>query len=206
MNYVTYLRVSTREQGDSGLGIEAQRAAIKRWLRDDEAHVTEFREVESGKKTDRAQLNAAIALSKKMKCKLVVAKLDRLARDVLFTATLMKTGVDFVCVDNPDATPLTIHIFAAIAQHERETISTRTKAALDAKKARGETLGKPENLTLEHRAQGVEVIKRNAADSKANRQARNLIAHHPEMTNKQLAAHLNELGYRTRHDKDFYPE
>jgi DNA invertase Pin-like site-specific DNA recombinase len=143
--FVSYLRVSTDKQGESGLGIEAQRAAIEGYLNGGSWKLhKEFVEVESGKRSDnRPQLAAALALCRKEKCKLVVAKLDRLSRNVAFLSALMESRVEFVAVDNPHATKLTIHILAAVAEHEREMISQRTKDGLAAAKARNVKLGNP---------------------------------------------------------------
>ena len=105
--------------------------------------VAEFTETESGKRNDRTQLAEALAVCKKQKAKLVIAKLDRLARNVAFISNMMRSGVDFVAVDMPDANRLTVHILAAVAEHEREMISQRTKAALQAAKKRGVKLGSP---------------------------------------------------------------
>jgi hypothetical protein len=105
--------------------------------------VGEFTEVESGKRSDRPELEKALAACKKQRAKLVIAKLDRLSRNLAFIATLMESGVEFVAVDNPHANKLTIHILAAVAQHEREMISERTKAALQVAKKRGQRLGNP---------------------------------------------------------------
>jgi DNA invertase Pin-like site-specific DNA recombinase len=143
--WVSYLRVSTDKQGASGLGLEAQRKAVADYLNGGKwtlAH--EFIEVESGKRSDRPQLASALAACKKLRAKLVVAKLDRLARNVAFTAKLMESGVEFIAADMPFANKLTIHILAAVAEHEREAISERTKAALAAAKARGTKLGTPD--------------------------------------------------------------
>jgi DNA invertase Pin-like site-specific DNA recombinase len=138
------MRVSTDKQGASGLGIEAQRQAVLDYLNGGRWTLTqEFIEVESGKRSDRPQLVAALAACKKQKAKLVIAKLDRLARNVHFISGLMDAGVEFVACDMPHANKLTIHILAAVAEHEREAISARTKAALAAAKARGKKLGGP---------------------------------------------------------------
>lgn len=134
---IAYYRVSTKRQGNSGLGLEAQRAAVARFG----SPVAEYTEVETGKKADRPQLRRAIEHAKQLDGTLVVAKLDRLARNVLFTATLMDSGVDFVAADMPHANKLTIHIMAALAEQEATMISERTKAALAAAKARGVKLG-----------------------------------------------------------------
>jgi DNA invertase Pin-like site-specific DNA recombinase len=131
-------------QGKSGLGLDAQREAVLSYLNGGSwTMVAEFTEVESGKHADRPQLAAALAACKKQKAKLVIAKLDRLSRNLAFIATLMDSGVEFVAVDNPHANKLTIHILAAVAQHEREMIGQRTREALAAAKARGVKLGNP---------------------------------------------------------------
>src|SRR5258705_8901711 len=136
--FVAYFRVSTDKQGKSGLGLEAQREAVNSYLDGGRwSLVQEFVEVESGKRNDRPELTAALAACKRHKARLVIAKLDRLSRNLAFIATLMDSGVEFIAVDNPHANKLTVHILAAVAQHEREMISERTTAALQAAKARG---------------------------------------------------------------------
>jgi DNA invertase Pin-like site-specific DNA recombinase len=140
--FVSYLRVSTQKQGKSGLGIEAQRAAVNGYLNGgDWQLIEECTEIESGKRSDRPVLARALALCRVHLATLVIAKLDRLARDVHFVSGLMKAGVQFVAVDMPLANPLTIHILAAVAEAEAKAISERTKAALAAAKARGTKLG-----------------------------------------------------------------
>src|SRR6266550_4520689 len=142
--FVAYYRVSTDAQGRSGLGLEAQREAVARHVGGASGRIiAEFEEIESGKKNDRPKIAAAISTSRLKRATLVIAKLDRLARNVAFVSNLMESGVDFVACDNPHATRLTIHILAAVAEHEREMISERTKAALAAAKARGVKLGNP---------------------------------------------------------------
>src|SRR4051812_41758138 len=145
--FVAYYRVSTTRQGQSGLGLEAQRKAVTDFL--DGGHwqlVAEAVEVESGKRSDRPKLQEALRLCRLHGATLVIAKLDRLARNVAFISNLMESGVDFVAVDFPQANRLTVHILAAVAEHEREMIAQRTKAALAAAKARGVKLGNPANL------------------------------------------------------------
>jgi DNA invertase Pin-like site-specific DNA recombinase len=143
-SFVAYYRVSTDKQGRSGLGLEAQREAVARHVRSVAGLiVTDFQEVESGKRADRPQLLAAISACRVRRAVLVIAKLDRLTRNVAFMANLMESGIEFVACDNPHATRFTIHILAAVAEHEREMISARTKAALAAAKARGIRLGNP---------------------------------------------------------------
>lgn len=151
--YIAYYRVSTRVQGESGLGLDGQRMAVTNFVRG--PVVAEFTEVESGKNNQRVQLAAAIDWAKREGAVLVIAKLDRLSRNASFIFTLSDSGVNFQCVDMPDANTLTIGIFATLAQHERELISSRTKSALQAKIAQGATLGKPENLTPWAQAKGV---------------------------------------------------
>jgi DNA invertase Pin-like site-specific DNA recombinase len=142
--FVAYFRVSTDRQSKSGLGLEAQRKSVRDYLDGGRwSLVAEFTEIESGKRSDRPELEKALAACKRRKAKLVLAKLDRLSRNLAFIATLMDSGVEFIAVDNPHANKLTIHILAAVAQHEREMISARTSAALKAAKARGKRLGNP---------------------------------------------------------------
>jgi DNA invertase Pin-like site-specific DNA recombinase len=140
--FVSYLRVSTARQGASGLGLEAQRAAVTGYLNGgDWKLVQEVVEVESGKRNDRPALADALRLCRKHRATLVIAKLDRLARNVAFISNLMESGVEFVAVDMPQANRFVVHILAAVAEQEAEAISKRTKAALAAAKARGTQLG-----------------------------------------------------------------
>ncbi len=139
---IGYIRVSTDRQAASGLGLEAQRQAIEQYARQQGEELGEvFFEAESGKLADRPRLNAALDACRKRKATLVIAKLDRLARNVAFVSALMETGVEFVAVDAPYANRLMIHVLSAVAEYEREQISERTKAALAAAKARGVKLG-----------------------------------------------------------------
>ena len=135
--YAHYLRVSTAKQGIDGYGIDAQRVAIAKYV-----PAAEFIEVESGKRKDRPELLRALEFCKRNKAVLVVAKLDRLARNVAFVSMLMESGVEFICADFPTANRLTIHVLAAVAEHEASMISARTKAGLAAAKKKGVQLGK----------------------------------------------------------------
>jgi DNA invertase Pin-like site-specific DNA recombinase len=142
--FIAYCRVSTARQGRSGLGLEAQREAIRQHVGAGRI-VAEYVEIESGKRADnRPQLAAALAACKLHRATLVIAKLDRLSRNVAFIAAMMDSGVDFIAVDFPQANRLTLHILAAVAEHEREAISARTIAALAAAKRRGVKLGNPD--------------------------------------------------------------
>jgi len=155
--FVAYYRVSTDRQGRSRLGLEAQQAAVRGYL-GATAPIAEFTEIETGKRNDRPELKQALALCRKRKARLVIAKLDRLSRNLAFIATMMDSGVEFVAVDNPHATRLTLHILAAVAEHEREMIADCTKAALQAAKARGMRLGRngADRLAPAYRAEAIE--------------------------------------------------
>lgn len=138
--YVAYYRVSTKRQGESGLGLEAQQEAVRRFIVGAEL-VSEHQEVESGGKAERPSLEAALRDCRIHRATLVIAKLDRLARSVAFISRLQEAGVDFVAVDLPHANTFTVQIMAAVAEHERRLIAERTRAALQAAKARGVHLG-----------------------------------------------------------------
>jgi DNA invertase Pin-like site-specific DNA recombinase len=203
--YTPYYRVSTQKQGTSGLGLDAQRAAVQAFAGSAQL-LTEYVEIESGKKNYRPQLLAAIAEARRVGATLLIAKLDRLSRNAGFIFALRDSGVDFVCCDMPDANTLTVGLFAVIAQHERETISKRTKDALAVKKARGAQLGNQQNFTTAVIAQGQAAMQRNAREHQANRQAAQLaeLFRAKGQTLWQIAAKLNEAGYRTRRGKAFH--
>ncbi|AUD03512.1 recombinase family protein [Spirosoma pollinicola] len=175
--YVAYYRVSIRAQGDSGLGLEAQRSSVAGYVKGSDRRaviLAEFTEIESSKNNQRVKLAEAIDRAKKENAMLVIAKLDPLSRNASFIFTLRDSGVNFQCVDMPDANTLTIGIFATLAQHERELISSRTKAALQAKIAQGATLGKPENMTFEAQAKGAAANRQRAIDNPESRKAEGL--------------------------------
>ena len=164
---IAYYRVSTKKQGKSGLGLEAQKATVADFTQHQGSKlIAEYVEVETGKSKDRPELLKATAHAKRSKARLVVAKLDRLARNVAFTSALMESNVDFVACDNPHANKFTIHILAAVAEHEAEQISQRTKAALAAAKRRGVKLGSARPGHWDGREQ-----KRQAGLRKAHRAA-----------------------------------
>jgi predicted site-specific integrase-resolvase len=134
--FVAYYRVSTEKQGRSGLGLEAQQEAVRSYLNGGAwTLVAEVVEIESGKRNDRPRLAEALRLCRLHGAVLIIAKLDRLARNVAFISNLMESGVEFTAVDFPQANRLTVHILAAVAEHEREMISKRTKDALASKRA-----------------------------------------------------------------------
>ena len=141
MHYVTYLRVSTDRQGKSGLGLEAQRKAVADHVAGKGEIAAEYVEIESGKKNDRPQLARALAEAKRIGAVLLIAKLDRLARNVAFIANLLEAGVEIAAADMPEANRFLLHVMAAVAEHEAQAISDRTRAALAAAKARGVALG-----------------------------------------------------------------
>lgn len=137
MPFIAYYRVSTDKQGSAGLGMDAQHSAVRKFAQP----IAEYTEVESGKRKDRPELLAALAHCRATGSTLVIAKLDRLARNVAFVSSLMESGVEFVALDMPTANKLMIHIMAAFAEHEAAMISARTKAALAIAKERGVKLG-----------------------------------------------------------------
>jgi DNA invertase Pin-like site-specific DNA recombinase len=154
--FIAYYRVSTEHQGANGNGIAAQRKAVEDYLNGGQWKlVAEFTEVESGKRNDRPELEKALAACKKHKAKLVIAKLDRLSRNVHFISGLMERKVDFVACDMPSANAFMINVYAAVAQEERRMISDRTKAGLAAARARGVVLGNPK-LAADNRAAAIE--------------------------------------------------
>jgi DNA invertase Pin-like site-specific DNA recombinase len=170
---VSYIRVSTQKQGSSGLGLEAQRSAIEAFCRAEGCTIlAEFQEIESGRKNDRPELKKALAFAKKHKATLLIAKLDRLARNVAFVANLMEGNVEFRAADMPQASSLILHVMSAFAQFEAEAISNRTKAALKAYTARGGKLGgsRPEcrNLTNGARRKGAATVKAKAVAAYAD--------------------------------------
>ena len=199
---ITYIRVSTSQQGRSGLGIEAQRQSLRQFATAEALEVVrEFIEVETGKGADaldrRPQLKAALAAAKKLKCVVAVAKLDRLSRDVHFISGLMAHKVPFVVAElGADIDPFVLHLFAALAEKERSLISTRTQQALAAAKARGATLGSPK--LSQARKSAVAFIKAGADQHAANilpiiREAQKAGA----TTLRAIAAALNARGVST---------
>ena len=215
---VAYIRVSTDKQGASGLGLEGQQAAIDAYARQSGGVViATFMEVESGKLSDRPELAKALAHCRRTKATLIVAKLDRLSRNVAFLSRMMEAGVEFVCCDNPSANRLTIQILAAVAENEAKAISDRTKAALAAAKRRGIPLGSArpghwegrEDRRLEGAKNGAKasLAVRSRAASEAYADLMPLVS---ELRTggasfAAIAERLNGKGYTTSRGKPFTP-
>jgi DNA invertase Pin-like site-specific DNA recombinase len=205
--FVAYYRVSTDKQGKSGLGLEAQKDAVSRYLNGGSWElVGEFEEIESGGKDDRPQLTRAMQAARLRNATLIIAKLDRLSRDAAFLLGLQKAGVDFVAADMPDANKMTVGVMALVAQHEREAISARTLAALQAAKARGIKLGTHRAgapvLSLEAIAKG-RAVSKSRRSQKAAERAADLLPLIQEFQQsghtslRQIALKLNAAGYLT---------
>ena len=206
-NYVSYLRQSTKKQSLSNLGIEAQREIIQKHLGQIQP-IAEFVETESGKKTDRPKLAEALELCRKTKSTLIVAKLDRLSRNVAFTSKLLESDVEIKFCDFPEANRLVLHIIASIAEYEAGLISTRTKQALKAKKARGVRLGKPENL-VNNLGKAISnsnhTNRQKALDNDNNRRAIAMlkVMATQNLSLSEMARRLNEEGFVTSRGKKF---
>jgi DNA invertase Pin-like site-specific DNA recombinase len=243
LEFVGYYRVSTKGQSNlvkngnqqkidssgmetRGLGLQSQKEQVSNYVKSKNGIlIEEFKEVESGtSKGKRVEIYKAIDLVRRTDSTLIVAKLDRLARDVEFTAALYRSGINFICCDNPDANKLTINILSVIAQNEAEMISRRVKDALGIKRKNIEKgiytnkdgsmmkpidgkyrLGGPKTFTQEMRDKACEKRKSNAENNKENIQATNFIVMNrlSGMTFQEIANKLNELQYRTRYDKEF---
>jgi DNA invertase Pin-like site-specific DNA recombinase len=170
--------------------------------------LNEFTEIETGtNKKVRIAIQDAIKLAKDEGAVLVIAKIDRLARNVSFVSSLMDAGVEFIACDMPSANNFTIHIFAALAEAEAKLISSRTSAALQELKQKGVKLGTPSNLSIEARNKGLQAIKENALQNNSNRQAKSIIGYCKEkgMTYREIALHLNGLNFTTRYGNKFHP-
>ena len=207
--YVAYLRVSTQKQGFSGLGLESQREIIQNYLYDI-TPISEFIEVESGRKNNRPKLKEALDLCRKTGATLIVAKLDRLARNVLFLSSLLENDVEIVFCDFPQANKMVLHILAAISQYEAELIATRTRQALAAKKARGSKLGNPEHLLDKYEEALANSNRTNREKAKANPNNKRAVAFlkilaGQDMTLNQMAETLNKEGFVTSQGFQFTP-
>lgn len=205
--YVAYLRVSTQKQGYSGLGLEAQREIIHNYLHD-KIPISEYVEVESGRKSNRPKLKEALSQCRKEGAILIVAKLDRLARSVSFLSSLLESDVEIVFCDFPQANKMVLHIISAISQYEAELTAARTKAALQAKKARGFKLGNPEHLLDKHEEaiqNSIKTCKAKADSNPNNKRAiallRTLVKE--ERTYQEMAEILNREGFVSSHGCSF---
>jgi DNA invertase Pin-like site-specific DNA recombinase len=193
--FIAYYRGSTDQQGKFGFGLDAQRQAVRDYL--DGGNWTlldEFVGVESGKRNDRPELEKALVACKKHRARRVIAKLDRLSRNLAFIATLIERKVDFIAVDNPTATKFTIDILAAVAEHERDAISARSKAALAAAKAKGKQLGNYQRIA---------VAKQQATAERAEA-VRPAIAETAHLAQRAAAAELNRRSIRTASGKPWH--
>ena len=203
--FIAYYRVSTERQGQSGLGLEAQREAVARYLSavnaGDDQPVAVYTEIESGKRShNRPQLLAAIEHCRRIKATLVIAKLDRLARNVHFISGLMESKVAFVAADMPDANKLTVHVMAAMAEWEAAAISTRTRQALAAAKANGTELGNPrwnESIAAAREAKKLAPISTAVMETMYELRASGLPL-------RAIADRLNALGIRTPQGASWY--
>lgn len=201
MHYVTYLRVSTDRQGKSGLGLDAQRKAVADHVTGKGQIAAEYVEIESGKKNDRPQLARALAEAKRVGAVLLIAKLDRLARNVAFIANLLEAGVEIAAADMPEANRFLLHVMAAVAEHEAQAISDRTRAALAAAKVRGVALG----WSMPGRAGEQRQAARKGADRnarKADQHAANVLPVIRQIAARgaslrQIAHEMNTRGIRT---------
>lgn len=202
MKYVAYYRVSTKRQGQSGLGLKAQREAVSRFISPDSIF-QEFEEIETGtNKKHRPILKEALELCKKENAVLIIAKLDRLARNVAFVSSLMDSGVKFKAVDMPEANELTIHIMSAIAQHEAKVISTRIKDALAQSDKK---LGNPDNLTLEAKKRGLNKILEQRKNNPNKKRALAFLKSMDRegMTLRDIAETLNINEFKTARGREF---
>jgi DNA invertase Pin-like site-specific DNA recombinase len=203
--FVSYLRVSTVKQGAQGLGVEAQREAVRAYVQEragaSATVLAEYVETESGKRNDRPQLHAAIEHANLAGARLVIAKLDRLSRNAAFMIGLRDAGVDFVAADMPQADSFTVGVLALVAQREREMISQRTKAALAAAKRRGTKLGNPKGAAhLQGRGNREAVTEIKAkADATAERFRKTLVALRVDgiVSAQGIARAFNERGFKT---------
>lgn len=208
-NYVVYLRVSTQKQGASGLGLEAQQAAVEAYLSQNGGNVlTTFKETESGKNNDRPELAKALKRCRQTRATLLVAKLDRLSRNAAFLLSLRDSGTRFVAADLPDMNETVVGIMAVIAQQEREAISARTKAALAAAKARGQKLGNPQ---LQAGTTETAAAASKAAAAAAGKRALEMVDVLEEATALghttllAQAEHFNNLGIQTPRGGVWHP-
>jgi DNA invertase Pin-like site-specific DNA recombinase len=201
--FVAYYRVSTTKQGMNGLGMDAQRDAVRNYLNGGSWKlIAEFAEVETGKRSDRQELTKAIALCRKEQAKLLIAKLDRLARNAAFLLNLRDSGVDFIAVDMPHADKFTVGIMALVAEKERDMISQRTKDGLAAAKRRGTKLGNPRPFEAIKRAIKVNMQRADAYAERLVPVIQEIQKAHVASL-RGIAQCLNARGFKTPNGKAF---
>lgn len=203
--YIAYYRVSTQKQS---LGLQAQQANVSNFIQSnmDNILISEYSEKESGKYNNRIELNKALSECKQQGATLIIAKLDRLSRNISFVFELKQSGIEFLALDLPQFNTLTLAVFMGLAQQERELISTRTKAALKAKKEQGYKLGRPNASFTKQQINNASIKRKAIADNNDNtKRAKLMIAALIKSTkNKsEIARQLNENGFRTAKDKLF---
>jgi len=206
-SFVAYYRVSTKKQGQSGLGLDAQKNGVLHFVREPALIQAEFTDVESGKRDNRPQLLKAIQYAQQYNARLIIAKLDRLSRNLTFISSLMDSKVRFVCADMPDANEFTIHLLAALAQQERKLISERTCWALDQKRKQIGEWRKGANSFLDPAvcAKAAESNRKRALLNEHNRKATELIGAlvTAKLSYVEIAHRLNRAGFRTAWGKAF---
>ncbi len=197
-DFIAYYRVSTRAQSRSGLGLEAQRDVVRKFIETSGTLIGEFTDVESGRKDSRKQLEQAMKQAKTAKASIVIARLDRFSRRVSFIASMMESGIPLVIAEMPNATEFQLHIFAALAQEERRLISVRTKAALAQAKKRGVQLGiNGKRLARENKVAAVKFAKQIEPE---------LPAGWRNQSYSEIARSLNAKGIRSFTGKRFFPQ
>ena len=203
MKFIAYYRVSTAKQGQSGLGLEAQQAAVTDYLSTNTGElVKEYTEIQSGSKNNRPELQAALRQCRLTGATLLIAKLDRLSRNRSFLMSVQDSSVKFVAVDMPEANHFTVGLMACLADYERELISERTKAALKAAKARGVVLGNPRLDEVRNTDTTAATIAKTAKANSRNAEMLEIINEIQDsvstaLSTRQLAKHLNDAGYKT---------
>jgi DNA invertase Pin-like site-specific DNA recombinase len=203
MYFIAYYRVSTDRQGKSGLGLDAQRAAVATHVQGRGEIIAEYTETESGSRADRPELLNALNQCRRKRARLIIAKLDRLSRNSAFINNLLESGVDFIAADMPEATPFVLRIMAAVAQQEREAISKRTKEALAEAKARGTRLGNPRPAEAAKRAR--EVYAANTAARRATVRPTALELRAQGMSLPAIARELNRRSVPTPRGRQWAP-
>ena len=202
-DYIAYYRVSTQRQGQSGLGLEAQQKAVQGFLQASDKIVAEYTEIESGKRNDRPELAKALAYAKTIGATLLIAKLDRLARNLHFITGLQESKASFQAVDNPNANTLMVQLLAMIAEHDARMTSERTTVSLAAAKARGVKLGVNNPIIRQSAINGNKA--KGDASAEAGLAMIQAIPDYDTMSLNALAKALNDKGFKTVRGKDWTP-